>query len=113
MIVSSWFVYEKAGKPGWASLIPIYNIVKMLEIIGKPTWWVLLMLVPLVNIVIGFIVVFELAKSFGKGTGFGLGLFFLPFIFFPILAFGKSKYIGVSVAGNNIPPATNTPSASL
>ena len=113
MIVSTWFVYQKAGKPGWASLIPIYNMVKMLEIIGKQSWWVLLMFIPLVNIIIGFIVMFGLAKAFGKGFGFGLGLALLPFIFLPILAFGKSQCVGINNSENTTPPLTNTPEANL
>lgn len=92
MIVSSWFIFQKAGKPGWASLIPIYNVVVMLEIIGRPTWWVLLMFVPFVNVIVGLMMLFKLVKVFGKGFGFGLGSLFLPFIFLPILAFGKSVY---------------------
>ena len=95
LIVSLWKVYEKAGVPGWASLIPFYNQVKLLQITGKPVWWVLLMFMPIVNIVLMVIVARRLAASFGKGVGFTLGLVLLPFIFYPILAFGKSTYTSV------------------
>lgn len=89
-----WRIYVKAGKPGWAAIIPIYNILVQLEILGRPWWFLLLMLVPLVNVVIGIILLFDLAKVFGKGTGFGFGLLFLPFIFIPILALGDATYKG-------------------
>lgn len=93
IIVSVWKVYTKAGKPGWASIIPIYNVVVLLEITKKPVWWVILMFIPIVNIVVGIMIYYALAQSFGKGTGFTIGLFVLPFIFYPILAFGKSTYV--------------------
>jgi hypothetical protein len=90
----TWKIYEKAGKPGWASLIPIYNTIVSLEIIGRPWWWLFLLMIPLVDIVVGIIIVFELAKVFGKGTGFGFGLLLLSFIFIPILALDDSRYLG-------------------
>lgn len=92
IIAGVWKTFTKAGKPGWGSLIPIYNIVLLMEIAGKPLWWIILLFVPLVNIVISIIVSIEVAKNFGKGTGFGLGLAFLGFIFYPILGFGDAKY---------------------
>ena len=98
MIASTWVVFQKAGKPGWASIIPIYNMVVMLEIVGKPIWWLFLMFIPLVSIVVAVIILIAMAKSFGKSELFGIGLAFLPFIFFPILGFGKARYIGPSAA---------------
>lgn len=92
LIISNWKIYSKAGKPGWTSIIPIYNMVVLLEIVGKPIWWIILMFVPFVNVVIGYLVVHELARVFGKGIGYTLGLIFLPFIFYPILGFGKAVY---------------------
>jgi hypothetical protein len=100
IIVSMWKVFVKAGQPGWGVLIPIYNIYLMLKIAGRPGWWLLLFLIPLVNIVIGIIVDIDIAKNFGKDTAFGLGLFFLGFIFLPILAFGKAKYKAISDEGS-------------
>ena len=87
-----WKVFEKAGKPGWAAIVPIYNVIVMLEIAGKPLWWILLYFIPLVNIIVGFIVIVAIAAKFGKGTGFAMGLIFLGFIFWPILAFGDATY---------------------
>ncbi|AFD05810.1 DUF5684 domain-containing protein [Solitalea canadensis] len=94
VIASMWKVFSKAGKPGWASIIPIYNIIVLLEITGRPLWWIVLMLIPFVNIIVAIIVMIDLAKSFGKGTGFGIGLILLGFIFFPILGFGDATYQG-------------------
>lgn len=94
MLVAMWRVFAKAGRPGWASLIPIYNAYVMFKIAGKPGWWLLLMLIPLVNIVIGILAMVGLANKFGKGGGFVAGLIFLPVIFYPILAFGSAKYQG-------------------
>ncbi|HHU33900.1 MAG TPA: hypothetical protein GXZ49_01580, partial [Bacteroidetes bacterium] len=81
IIVALWKVYEKAGKPGWAAIIPIYNIWVLLEIIKKPWWWPLLLLIPIVNIVILIIMIHNLSLKFGKGVGFTIGMILLPFIF--------------------------------
>ena len=98
LIVSIWKAFTKAGQPGWAAIIPIYNAVVLFRIAGKPAWWVFLLLVPLINVVILFMVYISLAKNFGKGAGFGVGLVLLTFIFFPILAFGSARYQGSSSA---------------
>lgn len=94
-IVVTWKIFEKAGKPGWACLIPIYNMVVMLEIVDRPLWWIILYFIPFVNIIIYIIVIFDLAKAFGKDIGYGFGLLFLSIIFMPILAFGDAQYTGV------------------
>jgi len=94
VLASLWRVFTKAGHPGWAVLIPIYNVYILLQVVGKPGWWLLLMLIPLVNVVISILVLVSLAKCFGKGGGFAAGLIFLPIIFYPILGFGDAKYIG-------------------
>lgn len=94
LIASIWKVFEKAGEAGWAAIIPIYNLVVLLKISGKPIWWLVLMIIPFVNIIVSLLVLLALAKNFGKGAGFGLGLFFLGFIFFPILGFGSARYQG-------------------
>ena len=94
IIVAMWKVFTKAGQPGWASIIPIYNLYIWCKIVGRQWWWILLMLIPLVNFIICIILCIDLAKSFGKGVGFGLGLAFLGIIFFPILGFGSAQYQG-------------------
>lgn len=119
MVVVQWKVFTKAGKPGWASLIPIYNTVIMLQIVGKPDWWVILFLVPFVNFVVAIIVVLELAKSFGKSTGFAILLLLVPIIGYPMLAFGDAKYVGPGGNGSapqppapSLNPAGNVPPSS-
>lgn len=94
MIAAMWKIFTKAGQPGWASIIPIVNIYFLCKIAGRPGWWFILFLIPLVNFIIAIIVCIDIAKNFGKGTGFGLGLAFLGIIFFPILAFGDATYQG-------------------
>ena len=94
MIASLWTTFSKAGKPGWAAIVPIYNLIVLLEIVGKPWWWLFLMLIPIVNLVILIIVYHNLSLSFGKSGGFTVGLILLGFIFLPILAFGDAKYVG-------------------
>ncbi|MBI9065696.1 MAG: hypothetical protein JEZ09_00310 [Salinivirgaceae bacterium] len=92
MIISGWKIFEKAGKPGWAFIIPIYNIIVLLDIVKKPWWWLLLFLIPLVNIVFLIWMYNRLSKSFGYDAGFTVGLILLSIVFFPILGFGKSEY---------------------
>jgi hypothetical protein len=94
MIASAWKVFTKAGKPGWAILIPIYNIIVLLEIVGKPWWWLFLFVIPVVNVVFAIWTYNLLSLSFGKNEGFTVGLIFLSFIFLPILGFGDAKYKG-------------------
>ena len=94
MIASMWKVYTKADQPGWASIVPIYNMYVLLKIGGKPGWWLLLMLIPLVNIIFAIWAINMVSKSFGKDEGFTVGLLLLGFVFWPILGLGDSKYIG-------------------
>ena len=94
LIAAEWKIYTKAGKPGWAVIIPIYNIIVLLEIVGKPWWWIFLFLIPFVNIIFMIWMINLLSLSFGKGTGFTLGLLFLGIIFYPILGFGSAQYVG-------------------
>ena len=90
MIAACWKIFTKAGQPGWASIIPIYNWYILCKIVGRPGWWVILLLIPFVNFIVGIILCIDLAKSFGKGVGFGIGLILLGVIFFPILGFGSA-----------------------
>ena len=92
VVVSTWKVFEKAGEPGWASLIPIYNVYVMLKIGNNPGWYLVLLLVPVVNLFVAGKLFVDLARSFGKGIGWGLGLWILPFVFFPMLGFGGANY---------------------
>jgi len=91
VIAGTWKAFVKAGKPGWGCLIPIYNVILMLQIAGRPGWWVLLFFVPIVNVVIAIIMCLDVAKNFGKGIGFALGLIFLGAIFWAILGFGEYR----------------------
>jgi hypothetical protein len=99
IVASVWKLFKKAGRPGWAAIIPFYSSVVELELTSLPLWWIVLLFVPFVNLVFFVIVLHRLAVVFGRGWGFTLGMIFLPFIFFPILAFGKASY------KNTYPPA--------
>lgn len=96
-LATGWSIFDKAGKPGWASFIPIYNLVLLIQMLGKPMWWLAMFLVPCLNFitlpVMSILVPIELGKRFGKGGGFIAGLILLPYLFFPLLAFGKAEYI--------------------
>ena len=94
MIAGLWKTFEKAGQPGWGAIVPFYNAYLMCKIAGRPGWWLILFLIPCVNIIVAIIVALDIAKAFGKGSGFGIGLALLGFIFYPILGFGDARYIG-------------------
>ena len=94
MVASTWKIFTKAGKPGWAAIIPIYNFIVLLEIVGKPIWWILLLIIPLVNFIILIIVTHRLSLSFGQGLGTTILLIILPFIGYPMLGFGSATYTG-------------------
>lgn len=94
MLVSMWKIFTKAGKPGWAAIIPIYNTVVLFQIVGLNPWLVLTAFIPPVYAVLSIIAIVKLAGKFGKGTGFAVGMIFLSVIFIPMLAFGKSEYQG-------------------
>ncbi len=94
-LAGMWLVYSKAGEPGWAAIIPIYNIYVLLKITDNPWWYLLVILiVPLIGQLLGLKVIYDLAQSFGKGIAYTLGLIFVPFIFFPLLGFGDAQYQG-------------------
>jgi len=96
-------VFTKAGKPGWAAFVPIYNVIVLLEVVGRPLWWFVLLLVPGVNVVVGIIVLNDLAKSFGHGTGFTVGLVLLSVVFTWILWLGSSTYRGPAALASPAP----------
>jgi ABC-type sulfate transport system permease subunit len=110
LLASLWKIFTKANKPGWAAIVPIYNLVVELEIIGRPVWWIALSIVPVANLIVAIIILFDLAKAFGKGTGFGVFMLFFPFIAYPMLAFGKAQYVGVNGQGGAMP---KTPMSSM
>lgn len=94
MIASFWKIFSKAGRPGWAAIVPIYNIIVFLDVAGKPWWWIFLFCIPILNVIMGIIAIVGLAEKFGKGAGFAVGLILLGVIFYPILAFGDAEYQG-------------------
>ena len=95
-VMTGWKIFEKAGQPGWACLVPIYSTLVMLKIIGKPWWWIFLLGFPLIinNIIFGIWATNLLSKSYGKDEGYTVGLLLVGFIFYPMLAFGDAKYLG-------------------
>ena len=93
-----WKIFTKAGQPGWAAIVPIYNLYILTKIIGRPWWWLLLCIIPIVSLVIFIIMYIDLAKSFGRSVLFGIGLIFLAPIFICILGFGSSQYQGPAAA---------------
>ena len=94
VIAGFWKVFVKAGKPGWAAIVPIYNLIVLLQIAGKPLWWFILFLIPVVNLIAAILVGIAVAKNFGKSDAFGIGLGLLGPIFYPILGFGDAQYQG-------------------
>ena len=90
---SQWKIFTKSGKKGWASIVPIYNIIVLLEIVKKPVWWLIMLIIPLVNVVFAIWIINLLSKRFGKNEGYTIGLIFLPIIFYPLLGLSKAEYI--------------------
>lgn len=97
-IVAMWKLFEKAGKPGWASLIPIYNTLVMIEIVGKPTIWILWLLIPCTSPIFAIWLINLFVKSYGKDEAYTVGILLLPIVFLPLLAFGNNPYIGPTAA---------------
>ena len=99
VIAGMWKVFMKAGKPGWAAIIPIYNLIVLLQIVGRPVWWIILFLIPIVNFVALIIVGMDLAVCFGKSKGWGFALLvILPFVGYPMLGFGEAAYSAPAAA---------------
>lgn len=94
VIVSLWKIFKKAGKNGWEAIVPVYNIIVLMEICELPIWQIVLFVIPFANIYIMFKIYIELAKKFGKDTGFGVLTVFFPFVCLPILAFSDAEYNG-------------------
>ena len=96
-IAGFWKAFEKAGAPGWAAIIPFFNVYVMTKMADKPGWWVLLVLVPVVNIIIIVIICMAIAPKFGKTEAFGVGMALLAFVFWPILGFGDAEWSAAPV----------------
>ena len=92
VLAGFWKVFTKAGQPGWACIIPIYNIYVMTQIAGKPAWWLVLFFIPIANLIAAILIFVAIAQKFGKGAGFGVGMALLGFIFIPVLGFGDAQY---------------------
>ncbi len=115
MIIALWFLFVKAGEPGWAAIIPIYNILIWLKVAGKPWWWIfaiLLNFIPVVGSILvlvwAILVWHGISKNFGKDAGYTVGLVLLPFVFVPILAWGDAVYQTVT-AGSEAPEPESPP----
>lgn len=125
MIVCIWRIFKKAGKPGWAALVPFYNFYVMLEVAQMPQWWLWVLIgcvvgsfipfvnfiTPLVSIAVSIMLAINLAKAFGKETGFAILLILLPVVGYPMLAFGKVRYQGTAGLVNTPPVAPTAPTA--
>ncbi|MBD5475216.1 MAG: signal peptidase I [Lachnospiraceae bacterium] len=96
VLVGLWKVFEKAGKPGWGAIVPLYNLYCLFEMTFGTGWLFLLIFVPCVGAIMTIIMWIKLAMAFDKGVGFGIGILFLPFIFVPMLGFGDAQYVGPS-----------------
>jgi len=105
MIVAMWILFKKAGKPGWAAVVPFYDQYTLYEITWGNGWRFLMLLIPIYNIVLAILTYIRLAKAFGKDEGYAVGLVFLPQVFVPMLAFGSAAYHGV-------PGVTSAPAAA-
>ena len=92
MIAGMWMTFVKAGQPGWWTVLPVFNLVGIIRVAGEPMRFLWFMLIPVVNIVLLVGLYLRLARFFGKGAWFGWGLVFLPFVFFPVVGFGKADY---------------------
>jgi len=92
VIAGMWTMFAKAGRPGWAAIIPIYNTYVLTKVAGRPGWWLILYFIPLINVIFALIILYDLSKAFGHGFWTWLGLWLLPFIFFPVVGLGSSRY---------------------
>ncbi|MEM1415570.1 MAG: DUF5684 domain-containing protein [Myxococcota bacterium] len=109
-IAGIWRVFAKAGEPGWACLVPIWNLIVLVRIAGVPGWYVVLLFFPLVNIVGSVLIGIGVAKAFGQSEAYGVGLAFLAPIFYPLLGFGPNEYIGPGgIPATPRPPDPYTP----
>lgn len=112
-IAGMWATFQKAGKPGWAAIIPIYNVYVLLQVAGRPGWWLILFLIPFINVIVALVVSLDVAKNFGKSAVFGvIGLWLFSIVGYLMLGFGDATYKGVSqapAAPASQPPAPQAP----
>jgi hypothetical protein len=94
VVAGLWKVFEKAGQPGWAAIIPIYSNYVMQQIVGREVWWLIFLFIPGLQIVWTIVIGLDMAKSFGKDTLWAIGLIILPVVFYPLLGFGDAQYLG-------------------
>jgi hypothetical protein len=97
-VVGLWKMFSKAGYPGWAAIVPFYNLYVLVKVAGRSGWWMLLLFIPLVNLIVGIVLAFDLARRFGHGAGYALGLIFLTPLFVLLLGFGGDGYQQAAVA---------------
>lgn len=101
MMIARYKVLEKAGQPGWAIFVPIYNIIVLFKVAKVPGWWFIMFFIPIANIIFMIKFTHAISKNFGKDGGFTAGLIFLPLIFWPILGFGSAQYVGNESGASN------------
>ena len=97
-VIGTWKVFSKAGRPGWWSIIPILNVIVLLQISGRSGWWVLGYLVPILNLFVHIRWGIEMAHAYGRGIGFAIGLILLEPLFLVILGFSDARYLGPATA---------------
>ncbi|MCL4869835.1 MAG: signal peptidase I [Anaerolineae bacterium] len=105
LIAAQWKIFVKAGKPGWAAIVPIYNIVILLELVGRPLWFIILFFIPLLNVVAAILLAIDLALSFGKDMVYAILIILFSPIMLLVLGFGSAEYVGPGAAKNPIFPA--------
>ena len=107
-VVPMWRIFRRAGRPGWAAIVPIFSQYTLCEVVGRPVWWLIWLLIPYLNIVFWLIFAIDLARAFGRSTGFGVGMWLLPIIFVPILGYGSAPYLGPRAAGAGLDDRVRT-----
>ncbi|HZO13892.1 MAG TPA: DUF5684 domain-containing protein [Polyangiaceae bacterium] len=93
-LIGGWKTFKKADRPGLFFIIPILNVITMVQIAGKPLWWLILLLIPGVNLIVMLLVFMALARSFGRGALFGFGLLLVAPLFWFLLGFSDVRYLG-------------------
>jgi hypothetical protein len=93
-VIGLWGVFAKAGRPGWWALVPGFDLFVLVRVVGRPWWLAVLFFVPVADLVAAIVVFYALARSFGKGMAYTVGLLVLGFVFVPVLGFGSAEYLG-------------------